>query len=112
MFDTCPPSVGVSKCPTCVRHEQASQTKVSVLLRLSLNRSSFLFLLLLVVDVISKIISMCVEGNVYELLEVGEDRVGLSHLQFAGDTRFLFWRGAAALAFFEETLGLRIIEGG
>lgn len=76
------------------------------------------FLFLLVVDVLSRMVSKCVEGELIEPFEVGKDKVTLSHLQFVDDTRFFcfgndnsFLMLNHVLAFFEEMLGLKINRG-
>lgn len=76
------------------------------------------FLGLLVLDVLSRIVCKCVEGNILTLFEVGEDKAALSHLQFVDDMIFfcfgsedLFLILNHILAFFEEISGLRINRG-
>lgn len=51
------------------------------------------FLFLLVVNILSRIVGKCVDGSVITPFQVGEDRIPLSHLQFADDGFFLgdFW---------------------
>lgn len=66
-------------------------------------------------DVLSRIVSKRIKGNVIVSFEVEVHRVPLSHLQFADDTLFFcfskedsFLMLNHVLAFFEEMIGLKI----
>lgn len=48
------------------------------------------FLFIIVVDVLIKLVFVGVEKSALEAFEVGREKVGLSHLQFADDTIFSF----------------------
>lgn len=70
---------------------------------------------LIVVDVLSRLVSKCVICNLIEPFEVGEDKIPLSHIQFADATLFLRSRSESSflmlnhiLVFFEEMLELKI----